>query len=77
LDIFLTEHFALRLQVYLWFPEFLKAEWEAEASVINQLPVWVQEAETFFTFEISDGSGDPETSHTSAAIGLHCWGDLP
>ena len=36
-DIFPTEHFTLRLQVYLWFPEFLKVEWEAEPSVIMSL----------------------------------------
>jgi len=39
LDIFPTEHFALRLQVYLWFPEFLKVEWEVEPSVIRLLSV--------------------------------------
>ena len=56
LDIFQTEHFALRLQVYLWFPEFLKVEWEAEPSVIrylswlNQLPVYVRD--TLSTFKI-------------------------
>ena len=27
----------LRLQVYLWFPEFLKVEWAAEPSVIRPL----------------------------------------
>jgi len=32
-----TEHFAHRLQVYLLFPEFLKAEREAEPSVIRRL----------------------------------------
>ena len=36
-DIFPTEHFTLRLQVYLWFPEFLKVEWAAEPSVIRPL----------------------------------------
>ena len=36
-DLIVTEHFALRLQVYLWFPEFLKVEWEAEPSVIRPL----------------------------------------
>ena len=36
-DIFPTEHFALKLQVFLWFPEFLKVEWEAEPSVIKPL----------------------------------------
>ena len=35
--IFLTEHFVPKLQVYLLFPEFLKAEWEAEPSVIRPL----------------------------------------
>ena len=45
LDIFQTEHFALRLQVYLWFPEFLKLEWEAEPSVIRPLS-----CETSFQF---------------------------
>ena len=37
LDIFLTEHFVPKLQVYLLFPEFLKVEWEAEPSVIRPL----------------------------------------
>jgi len=37
LDIFSTEHFALKLQVYLWFPEFLNVECEAEPSVIRPL----------------------------------------
>jgi len=27
----------LKLQVYLWFPEFLKVEWESEPSVIRPL----------------------------------------
>ena len=31
--------FALRLQVYLWFPEFLKVKWEADPSVIRPLSV--------------------------------------
>ena len=39
LDIFLTEHFVPKLQVYLLFPEFLKVEWEAEPSVIRPLSV--------------------------------------
>ena len=44
------------LHVYLWFPEFLKVEWEAEPSVIrllwNQLPVYVREADTLSNFKI-------------------------
>ena len=51
-------HFALKLQVYLLFPEFLKVEWEAEPSVIrlpllwNQLSVCVWEADTLSNFKI-------------------------
>ena len=58
LDIFLTEHFTPKLQVYLLLPEFLKVEWEAEPSVIsapllwNKLPVNVREADTLSTFKI-------------------------
>ena len=57
LDIFSTEHFALKLQVYLWFPEFLKVEWEAEPSVVRPLSVEPaaslgSEADTLSTFKI-------------------------
>ena len=33
--IFPIEHFVLKSKAYLWFPEFLKVEWEAELSVIK------------------------------------------
>jgi len=52
---------------------------------VEKLPVWVQEAHTLplglglklsflIKLIVKDGSGDPETSHSYAAIGLDCWG---
>uniref|UniRef100_A0A3Q2PEX1 Ig-like domain-containing protein n=1 Tax=Fundulus heteroclitus TaxID=8078 RepID=A0A3Q2PEX1_FUNHE len=35
--MFLTEHFAFRLQVYWWFLESLKVEWEADPLAIRLL----------------------------------------
>lgn len=31
------EHFAIKLQAYLWFLQFLKVEWEAEPSAFRLL----------------------------------------
>ena len=58
LDIFLTEHFAPKLQVYLLFPEFSKSRMGGRAFsyqaplLWNKLPVNVREAETLYTFKI-------------------------
>lgn len=35
--LFLTEQLAVRLQVYWWFLEFLKVEWETDLLVIKLL----------------------------------------
>ena len=82
-----TEHFALRLQAYLWFLEFSKVEWEAEPSVIR--PPY---CETGCQFEFEVG---PQSSFKfrlknflyllrwSCAISYLCycwpwlWGELP
>ena len=77
----ILRHFARRLRVYLWYWEHLKVEREAEPAAIRLFSSGTSCQNTFgkqtlpllIKFIVMTGSGDPETSHSYAAISCILW----
>ncbi|MGL4878619.1 hypothetical protein, partial [Paraclostridium dentum] len=84
--IILADHFDLRMQAYLWFPEFPKVEWEAEPLAIkllscgtsSQLRLGKQTSSLLLSLGLKPSSLIKLiVSYSYAAIGLDCWGTHP